>query len=891
MDRLNAGLDRKLTLISAMAGMGKTTLMAQSLEECPRRSAWLSLDEDDNDVVVFVSDLIAAVQTVRPGACEETLDLLRGAEAPPLRVITASLVNGLSDLVSPDVVSPNVVSPSLEEDGGSSNDLILALDDYHHITESGIDELLLRLIERSPRGLHVMLASRADPQLPLARWRARREMTELRSTDLRFTSEEASAIVEATIGERVSPAVMDLLESKTEGWVVGLRLAALSMRTRTGRRAVVAAFLNGNTRLILEYLTSEVLDQQPAEIQDFVLRTSVLDRFSAPLCEAVTGVSAVRSQEIIDWIERANLFIQPIDGWYRYHALFQDLLQHRLEQEYGATVVSELHALAGAWFAGEGWIEEAVDHFLAAGDTAAAVEVVARRRYELMNQARWGRLEHQVRQFSPDTVEEQPELLLARTWLAYQQGRYGELPAAIERIEAVLARTALASEAVEPLAGEISALHSVCSVLVGDAERSLAHAQQALARTPRALWSVRLAARMCMALALVLQGKGSLAYEVLYAALGEEGDGSPAFKAMLLATVCNVHWMTGDLPGLSRAAERILALTRDPYSPQFSAWGHYHLGRVRYHQNDLAAAEEHFAAVVEKPYQSYGVCYIYSACGLAMTHQALGRPKEAREEMEDAIAFALETGNAALVQVALAFRAELALMQGQVGTAKWQAAQFDPVPPLLLMYGLFSPHLMLVRVWLAGGTQASRDRAADLLRRVEAFCESSHNTRFLIEALALRTLMCEQEGDEAGALAALGRAVALAEPGGWVRLFVDLDPPLDRLLDRLRRQGASEYIDEVLRAFDTTGAVADGEANAGYGAPGRRLSSPLIEPLTPREREVLALLSQHLTNREIAEQLVVASSTVKTHTLNIYGKLGVNSRDQAVSRAKELGLI
>lgn len=882
VDRLHAGLGRKLTLLSAMAGTGKTTLMAQWLEQSPQRSAWLSLDEHDNDLAVFVSDLIAAIRTVYAGACEKTLDLLRGTETPPLRAIAASLVDELHD----------ALSLSIDEDAGAPNGLILALDDYHAITDPGINEILSRLIEQSPRGLHVMLASRVDPQLPLPRWRARREMTEVRSFDLRFTMEEADVFIETTLGGKLNPAMIDRLERKTEGWAVGLRLAALSMRARTDSEASVAACLNGNTKLIVDYLTSEVLDQQPAEIRDFILRTSVLDRFCAPLCEAVTGVSAAGSQEIIDWMEGANLFISPIDGWHRYHQLFQDVLQHRAEQEYGATAISELHARAGSWFAREGLTDEALHHFLAAGDIPAAVRAVARLRYQLMNQGRWGGLEHHVRHFPPDTVDEQPELLLARAWLAYQQGRYVELPAAVDRIEAALARTPQPPEVVDPLYGEIGALRSHCSVLVGDAESSLLHAQQALAKVPRALWSVRLMTRMCMALALMLVDDVTLANEVIYAGFAEEGDWSAAFKAALLAASCPLHWMTGDLPGLVRAAERILDLSQDPDAAQFSAWGHYHLGQARYYQNDLAAAEEHFAAAVEHPYQNFGICYVYSACGLALTHQALGRPQQAREVIEAASAFALETGNATLLQTALAFRTELAWMQGQIATASWAASHFDPAPPLSLMVGLFSLHLTLVKVWLAQDTPASRGRAAELLDRVEAFCVSSQTTRFLIEALALRALLHDAEGDEAAALAALGQALALAEPGGFVRLFADLGPPLHRLLDRLRlKNGASEFIYRVLISFDTARQAAGDEADARQSEPGFRRSSLLIEPLTPRELEVLDLLGRHLTNREIADQLVVAPSTIKTHTLNIYGKLEVNSRNEAVATGRELGLI
>jgi LuxR family maltose regulon positive regulatory protein len=303
---------------------------------------------------------------------------------------------------------------------------------------------------------------------------------------------------------------------------------------------------------------------------------------------------------------------------------------------------------------------------------------------------------------------------------------------------------------------------------------------------------------------------------------------------------------------------------------------------VRYHHGDLAAAEEHFAAVVGQPYLSYGLCYVHSACALALTHQAQGRPEQARKVIETAVAHTLETGNTSLLPVALAFRAELALMQGQVAAASQWVARLAPVPPLSPMFGLFAPHLTLVKVWLAQNTPASRGQAAELLDRVRAFCESTHTTRFLIEALALQALLHDVEGDEPAALAALKDAVTLAEPGGFLRLFVDLGPPVDRLLDRLRWQGvATEYITQILIAFETMNDAP---------APGR-VSFSLIEPLTPRELEVLALLDRHLTNPEIAEELVVSPSTVKTHTLNIYRKLEVHGRKQAVARATELSIL
>ncbi len=912
LDRLHSGSDRKLTLISAMAGTGKTTLLVQWLEACPQPSAWLSLDEHDNDRIVFLSYLCAAIRSVFPDACERVLDLLNALQPPPARVVIASIINELDELfadptlaggrsAAPSQLAP--AAPGVRADNGarSTSGFVLALDDYHHITEPAIHEILSSLIERLPQGMHLALATRTDPPLPLAGLRARREVTVVRSADLRFTSKEAHAFLEGTIGRELNPETIRLLENTTEGWVVGLRLAALSMHALPDDEAFVRGFQGTGSDLIVEYLVSEVLARQSAEIQDFALHTSILDRFCAPLCEAVcwgsataalaTEVSVTRSQGIIEWMARANLFLVPLDvegKWYRYHHLFRDFLRHKLRQQTSAADISGLHARAGAWFAQNGLIDEALHHFSAADDTAAAAALVARHRYALMNRAQWPRLEKYLHEFSPDTVDQHPELLLLRAWLLYHRGRFSELPAAVQGIEAALARTPLAPEAVEPLQGEISALRTVISCLAVDAESALAHGWQALTKTPRELWIVRIAARLYMAGALLMMGDVNGAYGAVYAGFEQEGDGGNTFKATLLTTACNVHWMTADLLGLARAAKQVLALSQEPYSPQFWAWGHYHLGRVQYHHGDLAAAGEHFAAVVRQRYLSYGICYVNSACGLALTHQALGRPEQAREVVETAVAFALETGNTTLLPVVLAFQAELALIQGQIAVAGQLAARFDPVPPLSPMYGLFSPHLTLVKVWLAQNTPASRGRAAELVGRVRAFCESTHTTRFLIEALALQALLHDTEGDEPAALAALEQAITLAEPGGFIRLFVDLGRPMASLLAELyRRNVTPEYIAQILIAFETTD---DTLAGAGGRTTDATSSSALVEPLTPRELEVLALLEQHLTNKEIAAELIVSPSTVKTHTLNIYRKLEVNSRKQAAARAIELGL-
>lgn len=899
VDRLQAGLDRKLTLICAQAGAGKTTLLAQWLAdaECSQSSAWLSLDEHDNDLIVFVSYLIGAIRTVIPDACEKTLGLL-GADQPlPLRVIGTSLVNDLDELAVVLSSNEDDVTDSLKERGRSQtcarsmSGLVLALDDYQAITDPSIHELMSILIRHLPRSVHLTLATRSDPPLPLPQLRARGEMTEFRFVDMRFTPQETDAFLQGVIGREVSAETASLLAEKAEGWIVGLRLAALSMRILSDDKAFVQRFKGTGSALIVEYLLSEVLARQSPEVQDFALRTSVLDRFCAPLCQVLTEIPAERSQQIIDRIAGANLFVVPLDQegkWYRYHHLFQDLLRSRLARQYGIPVVSELHARAGDWYAKNGLVDESLNHLLAASQWTAAAGLVARHRTQMLNQAQWSRLERWLRRFSPDMIDQYPDLLILKTWLLYHQTRFAELPASLERLEASLARVVLAPETLDYLQGEMNAVRSLLSYLAVDAQSTIIHAQTSLAKTQPDLWIVRSLARLTLALALQMEGDLQGAYAAIYDGFAQEEVSSPAFKATLLLTACNVHWMAADLQGLAQAAGQCIEQSQGAESPEIRNYGHYHLARVLYQHNDLTGAERHFSSVWKQPYLSYGDCFLYSACGLALTYQAQGRAQKARAVAQSAVDFVLEAGNTTLLPQARAFQAELTLRQGRIATAGQWAAQIDPVPPLAPVYGIFSPHLTLVKVWLAQNTPASREQACDLLLRLLTFFASIHNSRFLIETLALQALLGSKEGDEPAALTALKQAISLAEPGGFIRLFVDLGPCMACLLEQLRGQGVAPiYTARILAAFETRDAPLEAEG----GRASRAQNESLVDPLTPREVEVLALLARHLTNRQIAEELVISPGTVKTHTLRIYRKLDVRGRQQAVARAQELDLL
>jgi LuxR family maltose regulon positive regulatory protein len=885
LERLNRRVQRRATLVSAPAGFGKTTLLEQWLDQAPHQAAWLSLDEGDDDLVVFLSYFIAAIQTLFPEACPTAHRLLAAPQTPALNYLTTTLINEMADL--PET-------------------FLLVLDDYHFVNQVDVHQLVSALMQHGPPQLHLVIASRQDPPYSVIRLQASQQITEIRGDDLRFTPDETHSYLELCLGADVPPETVAVLAERTEGWAVGLRMACLALRDQDDTTSFLETF-RGTDRYIMEYLVDEVLSRQPGPIQTFLLRTSILDRFCAPLCDAILEEGprteknrlssravvlrhSSRNQEILEGLEKANLFVVPLDHhgeWYRYHHLFKELLTHKLRAETTEAQRTALHARAGTWLSQNGFVEEALHHFLAANDTAAAVELVARHRYSLMNQAQWQRLEQRLGQFSPDIIDQYPDLLMLKTWLLYHRGQWAELPAALGHIEAALAQISLAPEAMNHLYGEISALRSLLYYHAVDPKSALDHAQQALEKTPRELWIVRILARMYLAGALQMMGDLNGAYAAIYDGFEEEEAQSNRFKATLLNTVCNVHWIAADLRGMAQAAGRCIVFSQNPFWPEFVGWGHYHLGRARYHQNDLTGAEEHFAAVVEQPYLNYGVCYVYGACGLALTRQAQGRQDQARAVAESAVAFMLETGNTTLLPVAQAFQAEIALMQGQIATASRWAVRLDPVPPLSPVYGLFAPHLTLVKVWLAQNTPASRVQAANLLIQLREFCESTHNTRFLIETLALQALLSHAEGEKLAVLDALERALTLAQPGGFVRLFVDLGPGMAELLTELRAEGSKmrQYIDQILAAFDQD------KTQASFPAPQSVTPQPLIEPLTGRELDVLALLARRLSYKEIAQRLVISPHTVKTHTKHIYSKLNVNNRRQAAARARELGLL
>ena len=871
IERLENGRFRKLTLISAPAGYGKSVLAGIWKKSCDCPTAWISLDKHDNDLGVFLSYVVTALQTILPDTYPNTATMLNGLQLPSLEQLTTSLVN---------------------ETIAVSQPFLLILDDYHLIDNQEIHQLIDSLIQYQSPHLHLALITRQDPQLDIMSLRASNEVTEVRLADLRFTEVEAHQYLNQQFGKNISSEIVSQLFARCEGWVVGLRLAALALHDLENQAHIIKTY-QGSNQYIMSYLVKEVLLQQPPHVQTFLLYTSLLDRFCAPLCDALLQHENldhhISNQEVLQQLCQGNLFLFPLDSqneWFRYHHLFQDLLRHQLRTAVSDTQINQLHIQASDWLAQQGLIEEALDHAFWANDTQQAIQIVAQARYRLMNGTEWQRLQQLIHRFPQAAIDQSPDLLITETWLCYHQGQITRIPILLTQLTQLLDQAIVNPENKTHLMGEINALFSFLSYFTIDVDSTQVLAEQSLAQIAPKLWIVRVFARMLLAAAQQMAGDLSNAYATILNNFVEESEQSNQFKATTLVTFCNVRYIAANIIGLKQSATQALILCQNESRSEMKGYAHTHLGTVAYLQNDFSAAEEHFTFVHKRPYNTYGDSFAPSSCGLALIYQDRGQEQEARDVVEAALAFFLVTGNTQLLLFMKAFEAELALQQGQLSIALQWSAQFDSPPPLSPMYHLYSPHFTLVNIWLTENTPTSRKKAADLLAEIKTFLEFTHNAIFLIDTLALQAIMYQADGEGAQAMTALEQALTLSLPGSIIRPFINLGQPIGQLLDKLSAP------EPELAAFKThIMAVLTPSTNQLSSLQENNDPQPRFEPLTNRELDVLTLLTQRQTNREIAQKLLISPHTVHSHIKNIYTKLNVNSRRQAAIQATELGLV
>ena len=880
LDRLNQRRLRPLTLVAAPAGYGKSTLVSCWLEACNIPSAWFSLDESDNELHLFLSYLVAAVQTVSASAGKQMELILNGPELPHTSILTGIFINELDQI---------------------KQNFILTLDDYHVISNNDIHELVVEMLKHPPRAMHLVLASRIDPPLPLASLRAKGEMTEIRVQDLRFSLDETTDFLQKMMGKKLDERFVATMGEKTEGWVTGLRLAALSMRHREDLDRVLID-LPDDHHYVMDYMATEVLSQLAPTVQQCLLKTSILDRFSAHLCQEIcaeikeTGTNEITGKDFLDQIKKANLFLISLDPdhrWFRYHHLFQEILKRLLKRRFSPDEIETLHRKMGAWFADRGLIEEALNHFLSGGDARSAVRLVLRHRHDVMNQEHWHRLERWLNLLPSDSLEKYPELRIAAAWLCEIRVRLSEVEAHLMKFKAFTADAhSKTTDEWEALIAEFNVQKSFILFLEGDGQGTITATKSALGKiAPQAL-NVQGICQTMMAAGYQMTGQLKNAYDVLYDALKKKVPLGTAYHSWLYSGLCFIHWMAADLTGLDQGARQLLRFGQDFNLPRSIAFGHYFLGIFHYLRNELAEAEAQLVLAVQDLYKADTVNYSHSTFALALCLQVQHQFKDAAKIVDKLIGHALKSLNTELLNICHAFQAELALRQGNLPKAEQWARNYDP-HPFHPGYRFYLPPLTLAKVHLALNTEQSQQQADDLLSQLHNYYSSIHNTRFLIDIMAMQALAHDARSDEPSALEKLVEVLRLAEPDKIIRPFLDLGTKMADLLNRLGKQNVSlKFIGFLLRAFrnEMTGAAqSDLSVPTPFKQPFPDATN--LDSLSKREYEVMSLLAQRLSNKEIAEKLFVSLDAVKKHLYNIYQKLNVKNRRQAVEKARALGIV
>jgi LuxR family transcriptional regulator, maltose regulon positive regulatory protein len=858
-ERLARGLDRKLVLVTAPPGYGKTTLIASGLHDHPQPVAWLSLDEGDNDLPIFLRYVIAALQTIIADACAETWRLLQSDQHPPLTEFLTTLINEIDALHQP---------------------LMLVLDDYHLITAATVHDFITRLIDHQPPDLHLLLITRDSPPLPLVRWRARRELLEIRAADLRFTRDEAAQFLERVIARPIAPGIVAALEDSTEGWIVGLRLAAISLRRQSDQAKFVEAFQQAGSTDVRDYLLDEVLQRQPLSLQDFLIKTALLDRFCAALCAALLAQENSAADFIAE-LTRANLFIVPLDDrdeWFRYHHLFGEMLRQRAAQRLNADTISALHRRASAWFAANNLLDEALQHAFAAGDDRAAALIVEENFSHYLDRNRQSILAGWLARLPETLIASRPRLLIAQSWIDSFRDAHTQIPDLLQRAEKLLD-----AEAAEPGAGQVSELHgyiaaqrSQLASLRSDVPQMLSEAALALRDLPADALYVRGSAATYYALALCLSGQRAEAERFLRQEV-DDHPGQASYLTHLLLALCSIYADAAEIDRLFETAQRLRQIAEQADLLSMRGWGLYFIGQAQYARNELAAAVGNFTQAIQLNYMAHRQAIYLSRVGLTLVHHAQQRYAEAAADLTELTQLYPEVASDLS-----SLRAQLDWQQGDLEPALRWAANFKfELPPDPLGW-LPVPHLAFIWIQIAAATADRLPMANACLAELLQHARAQHNVFHTISAQATQAWSLSVQGHTAEALRLLEEVVKAAWPGGHVRLFVDLGSDVRELLQQLRDRGVTpHYLDHVLAALPTNPIEPPAPP---------LIASPAVD-LTWREMEVLRLLAQHLTNQEIATQLVVTPVAVKKHLGRIYRKLGVNNRRAALARAAELKLL
>lgn len=859
LQKLNTGLHGKLTLASAPAGFGKTTLITAWISQLDHPVGWVSLDEDDSDPQQFFSYVAAAIRPF-PDSQHTLTSQLQTSQPLQAKALAAAMVNDLASVSTP---------------------CLLVLDDYHEIDSADIDLALAFLLDHMPPNLHLVITSRTDPGFPLSRLRARGQLTEIRIQDLRFTVEETAVFLQTIMGIPLTANQITALETRTEGWVAGLQMAALSMQNRADVDGFVAGF-TGSHRFIMDYLMEEVLNQQSSEVQDFLLQTAVLSRLCADLCDTVCQSPPI-SQQILEQLETNNIFLIPLDNerrWYRYHHLFADLLRQRLQQSAPPLtsppmggkeggLATELHSRASVWYEDNGLELDAFHHAVAAHDFERSERLIEGDGVPLYFRGAGVPVLHWLESLPTTMLNARPSLWVTYASALLSVGQHTAVEQKLQAAEAALQEVE-ADEDTQDLVGRIASMRATLAIIQHDVETIITQSHLALDLLyPDNLFN-RMAATWMLGFAYQLQGERAAASQSYSEVLSISQSLPDSIYTMAAAiSLGQIQEANNQLVLATKTYNHALQMAGDP--PQLIACEAFlGLARICYQWNDLDTARQYGQQCVQLTQQQESID-TFAAYGVFLAHLKLaqGDVSGASAALNEAAAYIQQHNFDFRMPDVAAAQVITLLRQGKL-TAAARLAEMHELP------------ISQARVYLAqGDTSAALALLEPLRQQMEAKDWQDERLKIMI----LQTVALRAHGEKDKAVHLLGEALALAEPSGYVRIFVDEGLPMAQLLSETAVRGIMpDYCGQLLAVFEAEGQEAKFESHLPP-------SQPLADPLTKRELEILILIDAGLKNKEIAEQLVISLNTVLYHTKNIYSKLGVNKRIQAITKAKEHNLI
>ena len=861
VEKLKTGLRGPLTLISAPVGYGKTTLISEWHSGLGNDDpvAWLALDSNDNDLERFLCYLSASLESIRPGITSNTAALLNLPQLSPVEAILTTLINDIDS---------------------SERDIVLALDDYHVITEPTIHNALTFILDHCPSKLHLVLLTRVDPPFPLARLRVRKELTEIRAADLRFTVHEIEDFLINVMQLNLPTANISALEAHTEGWIAGLQLAALSIQGSDDFSTFIENF-SGSHHYVVDYMIEEVLNRQPEEIKLFLLQTSILERMNAPLCNSL--LQRTDSQSMLERLDLRNLFLIPLDEqrhWYRYHHFFSDLLRNRLQHSQAETI-PELHLRASDWYRKNGYLAEALEHAISGAHYEDAAVMIEHEGTAMLASGAWGLLQKWLKPLPYEIILARPMLAVFYIWGFVLSSQMEDVERRLIDLEQAISTGKFSTQENQILQWHLQAIRGRAAYLSGDFQQAVELTSKALDSLYDQEMTFRIILGITLGSSYFLAGELSEASRTLAETQKiSQQAGNLMYAVDAAGALAQIQEAQGNLRAAAETYLELIRLSQKYVNTNLMA-AYLNLGNVLYEWNELEEAEEKYQLCLEisrKIHSPDG--NLFALLGLAKTSQALGDNDRAAKFIRQAEQDLPNFSQSILGLYAEAILAQIALSRGDLTAAvNWAAGHSLPTEESLVS-NLFMrkvEYLTIARMMIL---QNRAEEAEQFLEKVYNAAEAAELYGCRIEALVLIAFARAQQNNASGAIQALTRALEFAQPAGYIRVFVDVGEPITEFLRQAAFQSNQRvYVEKILSAIQATELHTP--------TPG----SDLTEPLSEREMEVLALLALGKTNKEIAQALFLATGTVKKHLNNIYGKLGVNNRTECARRAQEIKLI